>query len=775
MRVSLYSRFNNPIPESTRDLFKVLRDIKDGVYVAQIKKVRSLIGNKEAKDIEKKKLKQIGFGGIFSSRANDKLISFSGFACLDYDGVTDLIGLKEKINSDAYTFSSWISPSGNGLKVLVKLPKLDNNKDYQSFYIQLTEHYKQYGELDLGTKDISRATYYSYDPDLFLNTESVMWTDRFIAPEVKPYKMPDFVVDEEDVVIENLIKWFKNHWTTGKDRNSNLFKLASAFNDYGVDKYKANSYLLNYASQDFREDEIQKITDSAYKNVSSFGTKFFEDKKKEQKVHALVASGRVKSAIEINDSIDIDETFIPNDFWSFKDSGAIVIDYVLFERYLHNFGLHKYYISDNSSEFEYIIKDGYFMKRSDQNRIKDMVKEDLLDQGQNVVWSALAGMARIFTKDCLSILPTIDIEDNRDEKDKATLYYQDFALNIYKNKIDKITYSELNKSVWCDQVIKRNVELNDKSEGEFKTFIWKVSGEDPERYYSLKSAIGYLMHSHQSGSKPKAIIWNDETVSDDVPNGRSGKGLINKAISQIKNYVTLDGKNFDPNKSFLYQQVTKDTQVLLYDDVKKNFDFESLFSVVTEGLTVERKNKDSYKIPFKDSPKISITTNYTIRGEGSSHDARVFEVELSNYFNDQYTPEDEFGHLLFDGWDDIEWQKFDNYMIRCIQYFLKNGLVESKKVNLEYRKLKQDLGVEFIEWMETEPMKERISRKDARQKFENEYPKIARYNTPQKFNKKVKNYCDYHGLELTESKYNGVDMYKIEKDGYLDKLEECDF
>ena len=48
-----------------------------------------------------------------------------------------------------------------------------------------------------------------------------------------------------------------------------------------------------------------------------------------------------------------------------------------------------------------------------------------------------------------------------------------------------------------------------------------------------------------------------------------------------------------------YQLVSADTQIICFDDVKKYFEFERLFSVVTEGLTLEKKNKDAIKIPFK--------------------------------------------------------------------------------------------------------------------------------------------------------------------------------
>jgi hypothetical protein len=251
-------------------------------------------------------------------------------------------------------------------------------------------------------------------------------------------------------------------------------------------------------------------------------------------------------------------------------------------------------------------------------------------------------------------------------------------------------------------------------------------------------------------------------ISEDIPNGGSGKGLIHRAIGHIKNVVIEDGKKFDPKSQFAYQKVNKDTQIFLIDDVPKHFNFESLFSIITEGMTVEKKGQDAYQIPFKDSPKISITTNYTIQGSGASHERRVFEVEIANYFNDQHSPEDEFGHLFFSDWDDVEWARFDNFMIRCVQYFLKNGLVQSDKVNLKLRKFRNEMGTEFIEFMESQKFTgQPTNRKDFRDEFNKNYPMVAKFNTPQKFNKKVKDYCLFHNIPFEESKYNGVMMFYI--------------
>jgi phage/plasmid-associated DNA primase len=144
--------------------------------------------------------------------------------------------------------------------------------------------------------------------------------------------------------------------------------------------------------------------------------------------------------------------------------------------------------------------------------------------------------------------------------------------------------------------------------------------------------------------------------------------------------------------------VSADTQILTFDDVRKRFDFERLFSIVTEGITLEKKNKDAIKIPFHKSPKIVITTNYAIKGSGNSFARRKWELEFKKYYSKDFTPYHEFGRMLFDDWDEDEWCRFDNYMIECLQLYLSNGLIESESVNLKERKFHAETCKEFADW-----------------------------------------------------------------------------
>jgi len=777
-RVSTFTGTYETTKPINKELISVLDEIRTEKYSPKMSKIRLIKDKDERNALKVKLLPMITYSGIFKVRANDKLIKSSGFAMMDFDGVDDLQQLIENIEKDKYTYSSFVSPSGNGLKVLVKIPPVADDKTYKEYYYELEKYFNQYAEVDDSTKDIGRGTFISSDPNLYLNMDSEIFTDKFIAPERPITNVTNIPLTDQDVIAERLEKWFKKRYTSS-NRNTNLHSFARQMNAFGVDKSICENYLFRYEESDFKSTEIQKLIDSAYKYSAEFNTQAFEDndiiKMIKNSVVAGISDSKIKSKIELNPDlvekeIEKHKSKLSNDeFWYYTEKEVIKLASFRFKKYLENNNITKYYPSEDGG-FLFIKKDSNFIKEFNENRIKDFTLNNLLDRSEIDAYELCANSMLTFNQKYLSMLSTSQIDIQRDTKDEAFIYYNNTAVKTTKEGAELIPYSSLNGLVWEDQVINRDFTPAEESEGEFKTFIWKISGEDKERYYTFKSVIGYLLHSHQNASKPKVIIFNDEMISD-VPNGGSGKGLIHKAIGHIKKLSTINGKGFDPTTQFAYQTVNTDTQVLLFDDIDRNFKFENLFSLVTEGLTIEKKGKDAIKIPFNESPKISITTNYTVKGEGSSHLRRVFEVEMAGYFNDKNTPEDEFGHLLFSDWDDLEWSKFDNYMLRCVQYYLNNGLVESKTINLLERKLRNDTSLEFIEFMDSFEWdsSKRWVKTELKDLFigENEDLKYAKWFTTTKFNKWLKLYTDTRNdVGMTEGKSNGVSWRCIEKIGF---------
>jgi len=373
----------------------------------------------------------------------------------------------------------------------------------------------------------------------------------------------------------------------------------------------------------------------------------------------------------------------------------------------------------------------------------------------------------LFREEFLTLLSTIDIYFIADTKKSSYLYYKNCAVQITKDEVVSIDYVDLGGYVWKDHVIDRMYKECESNHCDYQTFISNVCGQQEKRKISMESTIGFLMHGHKNLSYCPAVILNDEVISDN-PEGGTGKGIFMNALSHMKKLVTIDGKAFTFERSFAYQLVSADTQILCFDDVKKYFDFERLFSVVTEGLTLEKKNKDAIKIPFSKSPKIAITTNYAIKGAGNSFARRKWELELHQHYTKSYTPQDEFGKLFFGDWDSDEWCYFDNYMIYCLQLYLKEGLIQSEFVNLKIRQLSAETSHDFIEWcglLEGKEENQKLYEGEKKKKnemyfdFINEYPdygpKSKMTISRQRFYKWLYAYCVY---KTGEPPIEGKDM-----------------
>lgn len=773
MKISYFKNFKTITPdERPKDVLFYLERIQNGKHEKIIKELRAEI-NKDKKKELKNKLPAVTFCGTFSSRKKENLKQGSGLSILDFDKLDDVFEYKEKLKSNDYIFSCWISPSGNGLKALVKIPVISNDDEYKNIFKQLQDLFPG---IDQSGSDISRLCFESYDPDIYINLDS-----EIFIPELSEQSKdePDLgiitnipLIDGNDIA-NRLIKWFKNKFDRN-NRNSSLFKLAIAFNDFGVDKSICYQYLYSYAEKDFPESEIDALINSAYKNTAKFGTKFFEDKVKKKKIEDFIYGGKKESEIidkfkefdseKVSQEIKIIKSSInTSEFWKINEKGKIEISPYRFKLYLESLQYFKYYPSEKTKTFLFIKKDENFIDIITEFQIKDEVLRNLVANNNLDAFDVSADKLSLFTSRYLSMIDTAEVLIEKDTSEFAMIYYKNLALKITKNSIEKIKYEDINSFVWKTQIIDRDYVDVDHHKSQFRSFIWFASGQNRDKYNTMKSVIGYLLHSYKTASNNRAIIFNDETISD-TPNGGSGKGIIINGIGHMKKTSTIDGKTFDFNKSFAFQTVNTDTQVLAFDDVRKNFDFERLFSIITEGMTIEYKGKDAIKIPVQDSPKIVISTNYTIKADGGSFQRRIFEIEMSDYFGVHHTPLDEFGNLLYDEWSNDEWNRFDKFMINCLQFYLENGLLKSKTNNLELRKFINETSQEFYEYTITDSLlkhNERIYKKDILNIYYDEYPDSKKFVTARTFNKWIKKYAEYKKIEYSEGNSNGQRWFSL--------------
>jgi len=69
---------------------------------------------------------------------------------------------------------------------------------------------------------------------------------------------------------------------------------------------------------------------------------------------------------------------------------------------------------------------------------------------------------------------------------------------------------------------------------------------------------------------------------------------------------------------------TPDKRVVILSDTSQEFNFERLYNQITDGFTVEWKNGQKYVMDPDESPKLVITTNFTINSISRSDKRRQF-------------------------------------------------------------------------------------------------------------------------------------------------------
>jgi hypothetical protein len=713
--VTIFQNIRDTETPFFRDVHVILDRIKEGAGATKdlVKKIRLEKRKPERQEL-KKALPAICFSGTFNKRTDASLLEHSGLICLDFDGYAkqkELLQDKETLSKNKYVFSVFISPSGNGLKVLIKVP---SDAENHTNYFNSLEKYFNSEYFDKTSKNLSRVCYESYDPLIHVNDNSSLW-DVIEEPEYtevnRTRDVATIPITDENKIVEILVKWWhKKYPMMEGQRNQNAYILAMAFNDFGINKSLASYVINQFASEEFTLKEISLTIDSAYKHTANFGTKYYEDEERVNQIKAKLMRGVSKKEIRFqlqdshldSDTIDavlnkVEEENAKQTFWEKNDRGVLKLIHIQFKQFLEDNGFYKY-CPEGGKNYIFVKVTNNLIDHTSEKEIKDYVLTHLFELDDIAVYNFFADNTRFFKEEFLSMLSTIEIYFIGDTKDASYLYYKNCAVKISKDTILTIDYMDLGGYVWKDHVIDRNFNIcNVTGKCDFKKFVGNINGSDENRIRTMESTIGFLLHGYKNLSFCPAVILNDEVISDN-PEGGTGKGLLMSALSKMKKLVVIDGKAFAFEKSFAYQLVSADTQILCFDDVRKHFDFERLFSVVTEGLTLEKKNKDAIKIPFSKSPKIAITTNYAIKGAGNSFARRKWELELHQYYNKNYTPLDEFGKLMFGDWNDDDWCEFDNYMIGCLMGYLRTGLVKSKFVNLKIRQLSAETCHEFIEW-----------------------------------------------------------------------------
>ena len=244
---TLYAKTNTPVT-----IGEILEKIKTGgEHKAVINQLREET-DKEKRNKLKNKLPTVTISGLFENGHKEENIKeHSGFIQIDFDNVENISEAISKLKKDKFSYSIFLSPSGNGLKIIAKIQP--DCKNHLSNFLQLQEYYKKvfFLEADTQCKDVSRLMYLSYDEELFINEKSDVW-------EIEEKKE----TTNFDNALAQLVR--KRNFTNG-ERNNFVFKLACDCKERNIPLTETlQECVSRFSTNGFNQSEIVTTVHSAY-------------------------------------------------------------------------------------------------------------------------------------------------------------------------------------------------------------------------------------------------------------------------------------------------------------------------------------------------------------------------------------------------------------------------------------------------------------------------------------------------------------------------------
>lgn len=302
------SVFNNySCFDKNKPLFNILTEIKHGTYKNEIDLVRDnfLKGDKTTADFYKNQLPAFTPSGTFDNgRRASLLVKYNQLIILDLDKLkqTDLDQAKSKAIACPHTLAAFISPSGNGLKIIV--PINSNAEQHKEAFTQVASFYQELLSLkiDQSGKDVSRLCFMSYDSKCYINEQAEAFNVNIVCKqtEIKEQTKPKpcIQVSTEQTTdwqsqFEQCVKFTENKegYYNG-NRNNFIHLLACNCNRAGIPQHIAESNML--ANFDLEQKEIITIINSAYSNTQEFAST--KPKKNDEEYHFYSLENMIERA-----------------------------------------------------------------------------------------------------------------------------------------------------------------------------------------------------------------------------------------------------------------------------------------------------------------------------------------------------------------------------------------------------------------------------------------------------------------------------------------------
>ena len=304
----------------------------------------------------------------------------------------------------------------------------------------------------------------------------------------------------------------------------------------------------------------------------------------------------------------------------------------------------------------------------------------------------------------MEALPMFSEKLIRDDKDHSFIFFRNGVLKITKDSAVLVGYRDVDGCVFSRHIKDFDYEVSADT-GDFGQFLELIVHNDEHLQFIL-SALGYIMHYFKRRDLAKALMIIEDVPDQEEARGRSGKGILAQFVEYIRHTVQQDGRNYKADSQFKNQQIVPGVQVYYLNDPGQGVLMAQFYNMITDDMLIEMKGKKSYTIPFKNSPKILITTNYLPSLESDSDKDRFIVLPIKKHFGASVSVRDLFpGASFFDeDWSRENRNAAINIAVLCIQLYLQKGVMvyesEETKRNAELRVVKSQVPEAIIEVMD---------------------------------------------------------------------------
>ena len=407
--------------------------------------------------------------------------------------------------------------------------------------------------------------------------------------------------------------------------------------------------------------------------------------------------------------------------------------------------------------------------------------------------------------------PTIDVQP---------IPFSNLWVTVTKDGIYRHSYSELGeKYVWGNRVVTHNYkdfpkmfDIKRGDDGKWQVTLcenwhnykfmrvvvnscrlhWRKKDEHgieltPEEQYeeelcfvSRVANLGYHLHTFKIMSAAYASVYIDNKVGvdKDERHGRTGKTQIIRGLGKMLNFTFREGgKREEVESRFFYGGTTEANDLFFIDECGKDFDFTQLFGRITGDFLVEQKGEPTHSIPFENSPRLIIATNFVVRQDDQSTLARFWFQPFSDYYHERTENNDYLeSRSIYDdigceltGFDYTEedWQAQISFLLQCLQFHLSlprnEWKIEPPMNQIRQRRLQAAINKGINEWAtdylapESGNLNRLISSSEVYSNYKSETGSQITHNA---FTRQLKDYCKFAGLT-----YNPTNITGKEKDG----------